>query len=158
MDEVTRIYGHRLRIRACGIAVHQNSVLLVRHEGLGEAGTLWSFPGGGPEYGETLPEALRREFREETGLIVEVGRQLFVYEYIKEPLHALEVYFQVKVTGGQLSTGHDPEMPDDAQMIREVKYVTFDELGVMNDRIKHEMLRLYNGREALLNLSGYFKF
>ncbi|MEK7108480.1 MAG: NUDIX domain-containing protein [Patescibacteria group bacterium] len=40
----------------------------------------WCLPGGGVEKGETLREALVRETREETGMVVEPGSLLFVRE------------------------------------------------------------------------------
>ncbi|MFD5875296.1 NUDIX hydrolase [Streptomyces sp. NPDC060322] len=53
-----------------GIIRRGNEILLVR-ESLGAAGEiLWSLPGGGVEDGELMHEALRRELREETGLLV----------------------------------------------------------------------------------------
>jgi 8-oxo-dGTP diphosphatase len=39
----------------------------------------WNLPGGGMESGETVDEALCREVREETGLLVEVGQLVGVY-------------------------------------------------------------------------------
>ncbi|WP_326657188.1 NUDIX hydrolase [Streptomyces sp. NBC_00385] len=53
-----------------GIIRQGDEILLVR-ESLGAAGEiLWSLPGGGVEDGELMHEALRRELREETGLLV----------------------------------------------------------------------------------------
>src|SRR5580700_3701240 len=63
------------------VIVHENRVLLIRRGTpplLGE----WSLPGGVLECGETLREAVVREAREETGLVIETRDMLGVYERV----------------------------------------------------------------------------
>jgi 8-oxo-dGTP diphosphatase len=48
-----------------GILVKDNKILLIEHE------RYYNFPGGGVSLGESPLDALRREFIEETGLIIE---------------------------------------------------------------------------------------
>ncbi len=46
-----------------------------------ERGT-WEFPGGSVAFGERLIDALKREFREEYGMVIEVGALLAVDDHI----------------------------------------------------------------------------
>jgi 8-oxo-dGTP diphosphatase len=46
-----------------------------------ERGT-WEFPGGGVNFGETLADAIRREFLEEYGMVIEVETLLGVDDHI----------------------------------------------------------------------------
>jgi 8-oxo-dGTP pyrophosphatase MutT (NUDIX family) len=67
---------------AFGLLETDAGVLLVANRRLidGARTLVWDLPGGGVEEGETLAEALRREMKEETGLLVSVGSLLFVAE------------------------------------------------------------------------------
>ncbi|MBP7228572.1 MAG: A/G-specific adenine glycosylase [Longilinea sp.] len=56
-------------------------VLIARRPPEGLLGSLWEFPGGTVEVGESLPDCLRRELQEELGVIVEVGDPLGVYHH-----------------------------------------------------------------------------
>ena len=72
------------RIRVAALILHQNRVLLIRHEKAGRA--YWLLPGGGVEPGETIEQALRRELAEETGLLdIHVAAPVAMVESIAPP-------------------------------------------------------------------------
>lgn len=157
-DFVAHHFGNRLRLRVCGICTMGDRLLLVKHRGLGPLGELWIPPGGAVEWGQSVPKNLEREFREETGLEVKTGDFLFVHEHLQPPLHAVELFFTVRQTGGSLQTGVDPELPPDRQLIQEVRYFSFPELKALGAERLHAILQHHNSLEELKNAKGYFNF
>ncbi len=154
---ISHTFGHQIRVRSCGILIVKDQLLLVGHQfGKEEDKLFWSFPGGGVDFGETLQEAIVREFKEETGLTVKVGSFLFIYEYIKPPLHALEFYFKIDAAEGELILGLDPELPTNHQIIKEIGF--FDNCEIQNSSNKefHDILQKINNFDELLNLKGHF--
>jgi len=94
------------------VIVQENRVLLIRR---GQAPLLgeWSLPGGVLECGETLREAIIREVREETGLTVETGEMLGVYERItrnedrRVRYHYVLIDFLCRPASGDLKAASD---------------------------------------------------
>jgi 8-oxo-dGTP diphosphatase len=73
----------------------------------------WSLPGGAVELGETLRAAAEREALEETGLVVEAGEVLDVFDRIipgsdgRFQFHYVLVDFLCRVRSGELQAGGD---------------------------------------------------
>jgi 8-oxo-dGTP diphosphatase len=89
----------------------------------------WSIPGGVLEVGEMVREAAIREAREETGLVVEPGELLGVYDRIlRDPdkrvqYHYVLIDFLCRATGGQLQAATDAA---------EVRWFTREDLPALN--------------------------
>ena len=156
--EIKKTYGEKLRVRVCGICIKADTILLVKHKHLGNSGTLWAPPGGGMEYGEDAKTALIREFKEETGLIINVKDFLFVHEYLDEPLHGIELFFSVEITGGELQLGFDPEFEHTAQLLSDVSFQNLKTLQLADNESLHYVLQNTKDLETLINQKGYFKF
>lgn len=149
-------FGNRLRARVSGICIENGNVLLVNHKGLYEH-DFWAPPGGGMRFGETAEQALQREFEEETGLKISVVKFLFVHEFLSSSLHAVELFFEVAVEGGMMKTGKDPELPDDKQIISEIKFASPDFIKEkLQQNCLHNLFNFTGGVLDILNMKGYY--
>lgn len=158
MDEIiNKTFGGKLRVRVSGICMNEGKLLLINHKGLGENGELWSPPGGEVHFKESLKVALKREYLEEVNLVIDVRDFLFLNEFKSGDLHAIELFFKVKMIGGELRKGIDPELTDVDQVIKEVRFVTFEEINGFPNQNRHNLLQGELTEEKLLNMKGHFK-
>src|SRR5579859_4142872 len=110
------------------IIIEDSRVLLVKRAHPPIQGQ-WSIPGGVLEVGELVREAAIREAREETGLIVEPGDLLGVYDRVlrnaekRVQYHYVLIDFLCRKVGGELAAD------DDAA---EVRWFTREELPPLN--------------------------
>jgi mutator protein MutT len=96
------------------IIIENDRVVLVKR---GHAPLLgkWSIPGGVLEVGETLRKAVIREVREETGLTIEPGELLGVFERVVPDdqglmrYHYVLIDFLCRCVAGELAAGDDAE-------------------------------------------------
>jgi len=110
------------------VIVEADRVLLIRR---GTAPLLgeWSLPGGVLECGETLRDGAVREAREETGLAVEPGEMLGVYERVirdeegRVRYHYVLIDFLCRPVEGDLKAGSDAA---------DVRWFTRDELPALS--------------------------
>lgn len=102
----------RHRVRAAAIVVKGDSMLLVQHQEDGR--TWWVPPGGRVERGESLIECARRETLEETGILVDLGKIVYVRETVEPDCYHCEIFFLATSYSGQVVTGQNPGVGVDA--------------------------------------------
>jgi ADP-ribose pyrophosphatase YjhB (NUDIX family) len=99
-------------IRVAGLFAVEGRILMVE-QGRGEE-RYWLLPGGGVDFGETLAEALRREFAEELKLRVGVNKLLAIVESISpEPdyrKHVVHLIFEVSAPAESLPEPSDEKV------------------------------------------------
>lgn len=115
--------GPRLAVRAI---IRRDDRVLIVNAWPGQQSDLWCAPGGGVERGQSLPDNLARELREETGLEVTVGGPCLVNEF-HDPargFHQVELFFHATITDSDVvDSSRDPE-----GIVNRHRWVTRDEL------------------------------
>jgi 8-oxo-dGTP diphosphatase len=110
----SRQYPERPIVGVGAVIVDEGKVLLVKRKYEPLKGQ-WSLPGGMVEIGETLETALTREMLEETGLRVDVGPVIEVFDRIMRDeerrvrYHFVLIDYLCWPAGGALQAGSDVE-------------------------------------------------
>jgi 8-oxo-dGTP diphosphatase len=111
----------QFRIGVSGLLFDQSRILLAHRRDI----DWWNLPGGGMELGETVEDAVKREFLEETGLEVEVEQLVGVYS--KPQKQEVVLAFLCRKIGGVLT---------ETEESRECRYFALNDLPV-NTLPKH---------------------
>ena len=107
-----RDYPDRPLVGVGAVIVHEGRAVIVQR-GTEPLKGQWSVPGGALEIGETLRQCAIREALEETGLQVEAGEVLEVFDAIYAETdgrilyHYVLIDFACKLLGGELKAGGD---------------------------------------------------
>ena len=124
----SRQYPERPIVGVGAVIVKAGKLLLVKRRYEPLAGR-WSIPGGTLELGETLETGVAREMREETGLEIEVGPVIEVFDRIifdadkRVRYHFVLVDYLCWPIGGVLQAGSDV---DEAVMVDPASLDEFD--------------------------------
>jgi len=148
----------KVRVRVCGLLAENDQILLLKHDGIGPAGHLWSPPGGGVEFGESLESTLKKEFEEETNLRIEVKDYLFTNEFISKKHHAIELFFRVVRISGELKLGNDPELSPGEQILSEARFFSPAELDRLPASAIHSAFDAAGARDKIAELKGLITF
>ena len=106
-----------------GVLLNSRQEVLLIKRNQAPAQGWWSIPGGKLEPGETLVDACRREFKEETSLGIEVSHIVAVVERKLEGFHYVIIDFSVQLTD---ETECTPIANSD---VAEAKWISLDDLG-----------------------------
>ena len=114
----------RPKVRVSGLCLDPRGLLLAKHTGH----TFWTLIGGAWEDGESLPEALHREFVEELAYEVAVKELIFIGEFHDAEEQVLDLTFEVRPLG-----------PGDAPLVLETngslvtaRFFPLEELGALH--------------------------
>lgn len=124
----------KFNIRVYGILINENRQILVSDEFI-RGNYYTKFPGGGLEFGEGARDCLKREFKEEMNLSVEINDHLYTTDFFQlsafNPDHQIiSIYYLVKAL-------------EEIKVPLRDKFFDFDErqLAVYKDRGETETFR-----------------
>ncbi len=86
------------KIVVTGLLEKEGEILILKRSSKEEfLPNYWELPSGKVEFGETVEQALKREFKEETNLDIKINRPYKIFSYLSDNnnRHTIEIVFHV---------------------------------------------------------------
>lgn len=80
------------KVRVRGVITHRGRLLVVRH---GPERNYYALPGGHLELGEDIKNCLKREVKEELGVVPKIGKLLYVHNFSQGGEQTIEFFFHI---------------------------------------------------------------
>jgi hypothetical protein len=71
------------------------------------------------------------------------------------PLHALELFFEVKIIGGKAQLGTDPEMQASQQIIQDLRWMSIEDIHQLPAVEVHTLFQRCQTLQDIYQLKGY---
>ena len=128
-------------VRIYGLLVHENRLLIIREPFAGMI--IDKFPGGGLEFGEGTIDCLKREFKEELNLEIEVLEHIYTQDFFlasrfDEKEQILMIYYKVTAKDIAQLEILDPDIQ--VLIWKDLNEVTTKDLSLPTDKLVLEMV------------------
>ena len=114
-------------VKVVAAVIRKDNRIFATERGYGDFKDMWEFPGGKIEPGESGPEALKREIREELDTIIEVGNYIETVEYDYPAFHlSMECYWCTVKEGKLTLLEHENALWLDRDSLLSVEWLPAD--------------------------------
>ena len=114
-------------VKVVAAVIKKDNRIFATERGYGDFKDMWEFPGGKIEPGESGPEALKREIREELDTIIEVGEYIETVEYDYPAFHlSMECYWCTVKEGKLTLLEHENALWLDRNSLLSVEWLPAD--------------------------------
>jgi 8-oxo-dGTP diphosphatase len=122
-----------------GVLFKEDKILLVKRKNPPFQG-MWALPGGFVEYGETTEHAAVREFKEETGLSLEISSLLGVYsDPNRDPRgHTISIVYIMNDYNNAIPKGGDDAVDARFHPLKSLPDLSFDHDKIIQDAIRRK--------------------
>ena len=123
----------RFNIRVYGLWINSKNEILLVHESINSF-LFTKFPGGGMEHGEGTRDCLKREFREELNIHIEVGEHFYTTDFyqpsaFKTGDQLIAIYYRVHSQHEYNSFTPHKEITDDKTATMTFEWVPLQNLS-----------------------------